>query len=291
MPEVLQNLDPQKLVWWTWLAENLQNIVLAVVVLIAGWLFGNFLTRWVGRLLNQRHVDPTLAPFLASIIGIGFKVLLVISVAGMVGIQTTSFVAVLGAVGFAVGLALQGNLANFAGGVLILIRKPFVVGNYIEAQGVSGTVSEINIFSTVLITPDNLKVYVPNGPLASGNLTNYSGMDTRRLVWDVGIAYSASIEKAKRVAMEVITSDPRVLKDPEPQAWVVRLNDNSVDLSFRAWATHEDYWFCFFENLEKIKLAFDEAGIDIPFPQRTVHIDADFIGKMKKDVLGQEVRA
>lgn len=291
MPDFLKTMDAENLVWWTWIAENVQSLVAAIVVLVLGWIAIGYMSRGLSKLLAIKNIDPTLSPFLVSIAGISLKVLLVISAAGMVGIQTASFIAVLGAASFAIGLALQGNLANFAGGILILIRKPFVKGHFIEAQSVSGTVDEINIFSTVLITPDNLKVHVPNGPLASGNLTNFSIMPSRRLVWNVGISYTASTEKAKQVAMEVIQNDERVLKDPEPQGWVVNLGDNSVDLSFRAHALQSDYWPCFFEVLEKIKIAFDEAGIDIPFPQRTVHLQADFVHQMKQAFDGPEVRA
>lgn len=284
MPDFLQSMDVDKLVWWTWIAENVQNLVAAILVLVIGWIGIGYITKALGRLLAIKHVDPTLTPFLMSLTSLGLKALLIVSAAGMIGIQTASFIAVLGAAGLAVGLALQGNLANFAGGVLILIRKPFVVGDFIEAQGVKGTVNEINIFSTVMTSFENLEVHVPNGPLASGNITNFSALPTRKLVWDIGIGYGASIEKAKAIAMEIILSDERVQKDPAPEAWVVALADNAVNLSFRAFALQTDFWPCFFENLEKIKLAFDKEGIEIPFPQRTVHVHADFLGQMKTAV-------
>ena len=248
------------------------KLALALLTLLVGWWLIGRLMKAMNGVMSKRNVEPTLHGFIGSLASIALKVLLLISVAGMVGIETTSFIAVLGAAGLAVGLALQGSLANFAGGALILFLRPFRAGEYIEAQGVSGTVDSIQIFNTVLKTPDNKTVIVPNGSLSNGNIINYSRQATRRVDLNIGIDYSDDLKLAKDILMGLAQGDSRVLKDPEPVVWLVSLGDNSVNLSLRMWTKTEDYWGVFFELQEKAKLEFDAAGISIPFPQRTVHL-------------------
>jgi len=249
------------------------KFILALVVLIVGLIVIRWISRALVRLMKKSNVNPSLVPFLKTLTNILLKVMLVISVMGMVGIQMTSFIAVLGAAGLAVGLALQGTLQNFAGGVMILLFKPYEVGHFIEAQGYMGTVKEIQIFTTVLTTPDNRKVIIPNSPLATGSITNFSAMPTRRIDFSFGIGYGDDIDKAKAILLKMAEADERVLKeDNPPQVMVEALGDSSVNLKLRVWLKSEDYWDVFFEYTEGAKKKFDAAGISIPFPQRDVHL-------------------
>ena len=248
------------------------QLALAIVVLIVGlWIINRFV-RLMGAGMERSNTEPTLAKFLSNLTSIGLKALLFISVASMIGIQTTSFIAVLGAAGLAVGLALQGSLANFAGGVLVLMFRPFKVGDFVEAQGISGTVSEIQIFVTILKTPDNKVVIVPNGALSNGIITNYSMEATRRVDFVFGIGYSDDIGKAKATIERLVKEDSRTLTDPEPQIVVSELAESSVNITTRVWANASDYWGLYFDLTEKVKLTFDAEGISIPFPQRDVHL-------------------
>ncbi|HAS76051.1 MAG TPA: mechanosensitive ion channel protein MscS, partial [Marinobacter adhaerens] len=216
--------------------------------------------------------DPTLNKFLCGLIGAILKILLLISVASMVGIATTSFIAIIGAAGLAVGLALQGSLANFAGGVLILIFKPFKVGDTIDAQGYLGSVREISILYTIVDTFDNRRIVIPNGQLANASLTNLSAYETRRCDMSFGIGYGDDIDKAKAICKRLIEEDERALKDPEPLVVVGALGESSVDLTVRAWTKSGDLWPFYWDMHEKVKKAFDAEGISIPFPQRDVHM-------------------
>ena len=246
--------------------------VLAIVTLLIGlWIVGA-ITGVFRKALKKGNTDASLQGFLVGLVNVLLKVLLFISVASMVGIETTSFVAVLGAASFAVGLALQGSLANFAGGVMLLIFKPFKVGDYVEGAGESGTVMKIDILHTTLNTPDNKIIIIPNGPMANSNITNYSAMDTRRVDFAVGISYDADIKQAREVILNILNNDSRVLKDPEPVVVLTELADNSLNLSVRAWVNAADYWPVFFSDLEAIKEELDKAKIGIPYPQRDVHI-------------------
>ncbi|MDX1557700.1 MAG: mechanosensitive ion channel [Marinobacter sp.] len=246
------------------------KVVLAIVTLIVGmWL----INRFVGVLDNKLgKKDPTLNKFLCGLIGAILKILLLISVASMVGIATTSFIAIIGAAGLAVGLALQGSLANFAGGVLILIFKPFKVGDVIDAQGYLGSVREISILYTIVDTFDNRRIVIPNGQLANASLTNLSAYETRRCDMSFGIGYGDDIDKAKAVCKRLIEEDERALKDPEPLIVVGALGESSVDLTVRAWTKSADLWPFYWDMHEKVKKAFDAEGISIPFPQRDVHM-------------------
>ncbi len=246
------------------------KVVLALVTLLIGlWL----IKRLVGALETRLAAkDPTLSKFLCGLIGVTLKILLLISVASMVGIATTSFIAVMGAAGLAVGLALQGSLANFAGGVLILIFKPFRVGDVIEAQGYLGTVVEIQILYTILNTFDNRRIVIPNGNLSNASLINLSAYDTRRCDMSFGIGYGDDIGKAKAIIQRLIDADPRALKEPAPMVVVGGLGESSVDFTVRVWLKASDYWPLYFDMQENVKNAFDAEGISIPFPQRDVHL-------------------
>jgi small conductance mechanosensitive channel len=248
------------------------NLLLAIVVLLVGLWIIKLLTRGTQKALSKAEIDPSLSRFMLSLINLGLKVLLLISVAGMVGIATTSFVAVLGAIGLAVGFALQGSLANFAGGVLILLFKPFRVDDVIEAQGFLGKVYAIQIFNTVLKTFDNKTIIIPNGALSNGSIMNFSSEKQRRVDMSFGIGYGDDIKKAKEILTDLISNDPRVLKEPAPMIVVSELGESSVNFAVRAWVEAADYWPLYFEMQEKVKMTFDEKGISIPFPQRDVHL-------------------
>lgn len=244
----------------------------ALVILIIGYWIINRLVGFLGRTMESRGVELTLARFLTSFANIGLKAMLLISVAQTVGIETTSFIAVLGAAGLAVGLALQGSLANFAGGVLILLFRPFKVGNWIEAAGVAGTVHEIQIFNTILKTPDNRVIIVPNGSVSNGTIINYSAEPERRVDFVFGVGYDADLRKVREVLEGVVAADERILKDRANQIVVSGLGDSAVDFTVRVWVNAADYWDVFFDTNERVKIALDDAGINIPFPQTDVHV-------------------
>ncbi|MCQ4250972.1 mechanosensitive ion channel family protein [Stutzerimonas stutzeri] len=257
-----------------WLPVVLQygaQLLLALATFLIGWWLINTLVSKVGSLLQRRQVDPSLHGFIESLSSIVLKVLLLVSVASMIGVETTSFIAVIGAAGLAIGLALQGSLGNFAGGVLILLFRPIRVGEWIEAQGVAGTVHSIQIFHTVLKSADNKTIVVPNGSLSNGHITNYSREPRRRADINIGIDYSADIKLARQILLD-IAQDERVLRDPEPVVFVTGLGDSSVNLSLRVWVATGDFWPVTFSFTERVKERFDEAGIGIPFPQRVVHL-------------------
>jgi small conductance mechanosensitive channel len=247
------------------------KLVLAIVTLIIGlWVINRFIRTLNNNLTSK--VDATLGQFVCSILSVILKVVLLISVASMVGIETTSFVAVLGAAGLAVGLALQGSLANFAGGVVILLFKPFKVGDLIEAQGYIGSVSEIQIFNTILKTGDNRVVIIPNGSLSSSSMVNINKETTRRVDLSFGIGYGDDIDQAKSLLQSLASHDARVLKDPAPVFVVAELADSSVNFTVRLWVNTSDYWGVFFDMQEGVKKAFDAHGISIPYPQQDVYM-------------------
>jgi small conductance mechanosensitive channel len=248
------------------------KLILAIIVLIIGLWIIKLVIKGLNRAMEKGDVDISLRKFLGSLSGILLKVLLLISVASMIGIATTSFVAILGAAGLAVGLALQGGLANFAGGVIILIFKPFKVGDFIDAQGHMGTVNEITIFTTVLKTPDNKTVIIPNGALSNGSMVNFSTEPTRRVEFVFGIGYNDDILKAKNTLNSIVEADTRIFKDPKPIIAVGELGDSSVNFKVMVWCSSSDYWSVFFDTNEKVKLTFDKEGISIPFPQRDIHV-------------------
>ncbi|CAE6898010.1 MULTISPECIES: mechanosensitive ion channel family protein [Pseudomonas] len=257
--------------WLPVVLEYSGKLTLAVITLLIGWWLISKLTASIGRILEARNVDRALGSFIGSLVRIVLRILLLISVASMVGVETTSFIAMIGAAGLAIGLALQGSLANFAGGVLIMLFRPFRAGDWIEAQGVSGSVDNIQIFHTTLKTADNKVVIVPNGNLSNGHITNYSREPRRRADINVGIDYSSDIKRAREVLLE-IAKDPRVHLDPEPVVFVTGLGDSAVNLSLRVWVATGDFWPVTFSFTELAKERLTEAGIGIPFPQRVVHL-------------------
>jgi small conductance mechanosensitive channel len=248
------------------------NILFAILTLIVGLWIVNIISRGFRRMLEKSETDPALITFSASLVSILLKIMVWITALGVLGVEMTSFIAVLAAAGLAIGLALSGTLQNFAGGVMILLFKPFKVGHFIDAQGYTGTVKEIQIFVTILNTPDNKVVIIPNGPLATGSLTNFSMMPTRRVDWTFGIAYGDDVDKAAKVLKELMNADERILKDPEPFVAVKELGDSSVDFTVRAWVNAADFWGVFFSMNERVYKTFDKEGLTIPFPQRDVHI-------------------
>lgn len=248
------------------------KILGALIALIIGlWIIGR-INGVVRKLMHKRGVEPSLQSFLASMVGVLLKLILFIVVASMVGFETTSLVAVLGAAGLAIGLALQGSLANFAGGVLILLFKPYKVGDLVEAQGEFGEVQEIQIFNTILANPNNQRVILPNGAVSNGSIKNYTSLGKLRIDLAFGIAYGDDIKIARDALLKVMNDHPKVLQDPAPGVHVAELGDNSVNLQVRPWATPTDYWDVYFDVMEQGKLALDAAGISIPFPQRDVHM-------------------
>jgi len=248
------------------------KLVLAILTLLLGLSIIKGIIHLISKSLEKTHVDETLRPFISNFLSWGLKAMLFISVASMVGIATTSFIAVLGAAGLAIGLALQGSLANFAGGVLILFFKPYRVGDLIDSQGHLGVVKEVQIFNTILVSPDNKRIIVPNASLSNNAVVNYSAEGNLRVDLVVGIAYPADVTRAKEVLLEMMQSDPLVLETPEPLVAVSELADSSVNLVVRPWCKVADYWDVYFSVTEKSKSALDAAGIEIPFPQRDVHL-------------------
>jgi len=244
------------------------------VWIIGGWVI-KALISGIGKVMDKSNVDTMLQPFLKSLIGSLLKVMLVISVLGMLGIEMTSFIAILGAAGLAVGMALSGTLQNFAGGVMILLFKPFKAGDVIEAQGFIGSVKEIQIFNTILKTPDNKTVIIPNGGLSTGAMTNFSTEATRRVDWTIGIGYGDDVEKAKQVIKQLCDADARILKDPEVFIAVSELADSSVNFTVRAWVNAADYWGVYFAMNENVYKTFPQEGLNIPYPQMDVHVHKD----------------
>ena len=248
-----------------------KSILLAAVIFIAGRFLISVINRLVAQMMERRKIDATIQSFLRSFINILLTILLLISVVSALGVNTTSFAALLASAGVAVGMALSGNLQNLAGGLIILLFKPYKVGDYVDAQGVSGTVKEIQIFHTVLITPDNKIIYVPNGSLSSGSVTNYSLSQLRRVDWTVGVEYGTEIEKVRQTVLDLIKKDGRILTEPAPFIALSALADSSVNITIRVWVKNEDYWGVFFDMNQNIYEVFNREGISFPFPQVTVH--------------------
>jgi small conductance mechanosensitive channel len=248
------------------------KVVAAIAVLIVGRWVSKGLTGFTEKIMNKRQVDPTIVSFVANLIYIALLIFVVLAALGQLGIQTTSFIAVIGAAGLAIGLALQGSLSNFAAGFLMIIFRPFKVGDFIEGAGVAGTVEKIQIFTTQLKTPDNKTIIIPNAKLSGDNIVNFSAKGTRRVDMVFGIGYGDDMDKARKIITDVIDNDPRVLKDPPPKIAVLALGDSSVDFAVRPWVKVPDYWDLWFDVTETIKKRFDAEGVSIPFPQRDVHL-------------------
>ena len=248
------------------------KILLAIVVFIVGRWIVRRLNKLLAKILEKRHVEASLSTFVKSLVNITLTLLLIIVVIGVLGIETSSFIALFASAGVAIGMALSGTLQNFAGGVMILLFKPFKVGDTIEAQGQSGTVREIQIFNTILATPDNKIIIIPNGGLSTGLMKNYSREATRRVDWEFGIGYGDDFTKAKAVIARLLDADGRVLKDPAYFIALTSLGESSVNIVVRAWVNAGDYWGVYFDMNEKVYKTFAEENLNIPFPQLDVHL-------------------
>jgi small conductance mechanosensitive channel len=248
------------------------KVLAAIAILIIGRIVSKMVSNLTHKLLRNRNVDPTITSFVSNLTYYSLFTFVILAALTRLGIQTTSFIAVIGAAGLAIGLALQGSLSNFAAGFLLIIFRPFKVGDFIEGGGTAGVVEKIQIFTTTLKSPDNKTIIVPNPKLTEDNIVNYSTQGTRRVDMVFGIGYGDDIDKARQIILEVMGADERILKDPEPSVAVSELADSSVNFVVRPWSTVADYWGVMFDTTEKVKKRFDEEGISIPFPQRDVHI-------------------
>lgn len=261
---------------WEFVLTYGPKLVGAIIVLIVGLYIIKLIVRSVSKMMQKSKLDDSLVPFVKTLLDLGLKAMLFISVLTMVGIEMTSFIALLGAAGLAVGMALSGTLQNFAGGVMILVFKPFKVGDYIDAQGHSGSVKEIQIFNTILTTPDNKTIIIPNGGLSTSSMTNFSAEELRRVDFSFGFAYGEDYEKVKALLLGIINADDRIIKeDKVPFIGLGALADSSVNVTVRVWAKASDYWGIHFAMNETVYSEFNKAGIGIPFPQLDVHIQKD----------------
>ena len=252
-----------------------KHILAAAVVFFLGRIVVRFLNNLFAKMLSRRKIDVGVQSFLRSAVNILLTVLLVVSVIGALGISTTSFAALLASAGVAIGMALSGNLQNFAGGLIILLFKPYKVGDWIEAQGVQGRVTEIQIFHTILTMVDNKVVYIPNGSMSTAVVINYTRNETRRVEWTIGVDYGEDVERVRAAIRGVVDADARILADPAPFVAVGALADSSVNIVVRVWTRQEDYWAVFHETYQKIYAEFNRQGIAFPFPQQTVHVVRD----------------
>ena len=257
---------------YEYLAQYGFKVIGAIIIFLIGRWLAKIISRWIEKALIKSRFDKTLAKFVKNLSQIVLLVFVVMAALAPLGVETTQFAVVVGAAGLAIGLALQGSLANFASGFLMIIFRPFKVGDFIEAAGVKGTVKEIQIFNTIVNTPDNIRVIIPNAHLTGGNVLNYTINGTRRVDLVVGISYEDDLKKAKQVIEGVLAGDDRVLKDPSPTVAVYELGDSSVNFVVRPWVKSADYWDAYFDITSKVKLALDENGISIPYPQQDVHL-------------------
>jgi small conductance mechanosensitive channel len=257
---------------YAYLAQYGFKVIGAIIIFLVGRLVAKILSGWIEKALLKARVDKTLSKFIKNLSNIVLLLFVVIAALAPLGVETAQFAVVLGAAGLAIGLALQGSLSNFASGFLMIIFRPFKVGDFIEAAGVKGTVKEIQIFNTIVNTPDNIRVIIPNAQITGGNVLNYTVNGTRRVDLVIGISYEDDLKKAKTIIEGVLASDERILQDPKTNVAVFELADSSVNFVVRPWVKATDYWDIYFEMTAKIKLALDENDITIPFPQRDVHI-------------------
>lgn len=264
---------------YTWLYTNAADygmrIVGALLILLVGRWVARRSAAMIGKALNKAKVDPTLIPFIDNLAYTGLLVFVVVAALAALNVQTASIVAVLGAAGLAVGLALQGSLSNFASGVLLLLFKPFRVGDFVEIAGVSGTVKAIHVFNTVMDDPNNIRITVPNGQITSGNIMNYTINGTRRIDMTIGVSYDDDLRKARRVIESVLAAEPRILPEPAPLVAVSEMGDSSMDFVVRPWVKTADYWPVRFELTEKLKVAIEENGLTIPFPQQEIYVKTE----------------
>lgn len=254
-----------------WGISTGKQIIAALIIFLVGRLLISLVNKLVAKLLSRRHVDAGVQSFVKSFVNILLTILLIVAIISKLGVDTTSFAALLASAGVAVGMALSGNLQNFAGGLIILLFRPFKVGDFIECQGVSGAVKEIQIFHTILTSPDNKVIYVPNGGLSSGNIINYSREATRRVDWTFTFEYGEDYNKVESVINRLIAADERILNTPEPFVNLIALADSSVNVVVRVWVKSEDYWDVFFSMNKAVYTTFNKEGINFPFPQLTIH--------------------
>lgn len=259
----------QKLLDWGINAGG--HIIGALLIFLIGRFLIGILNKMLARILERRHVDAGIQSFTKSLVNILLTVLLIVAIVNKLGVETTSFAALLASAGVAVGMALSGNLQNFAGGLIVLLFRPYKVGDWIESQGESGTVREIQIFHTILITADNKVVYIPNGALSSGTIVNYSREDTRRVEWIIGVEYGENFDKIEDVTRRIIAADNRILDTPTPFIALHALDASSVNIVIRVWVKSEDYWGVYFDINKTIYAVYNKEGIGFPFPQLTVH--------------------
>ena len=262
------DIIPQLIEWCVKMGGNLLS---AFIIFIVGRFIISLIKRALNAFLERRKVEPTVKSFVKSMIRVALTILLAIAIISRLGIETTSFAALLASAGVAIGMAFSGNLQNFAGGVIMLVLRPFKVGDYVVAQGVEGYVKEIQIFHTVLTTYDNRTIYVANGPLSSGVITNMSQQVNRRVDWTVSVEYGADFDKVKAILLKIIEKEPLILKDPAPFVALKELSNSSVDLIVRVWVKSADYWDVYYELRREVYEAFNKEGIGFPFPQITVH--------------------
>jgi small conductance mechanosensitive channel len=257
------------------IVSNFVNILVAAAILVIGFWIVKKLVKRINKVLEKREMDQSLRTFLSSLTSVGLKALIVVSAIGQLGIEMTSFVAILGAAGLAVGMAFSGTLSNFAGGVMLLVFKPFKVGDLVAVQGEEGIVSEVLIFNTILKTLDNKVIILANGAVANGTIVNYTKADKRRVDWSFGIAYGDDLKVAKELLAKFVAEDSRVLHDDANLVALGELGDSSVNITVRAWCKTEDYWGVFFDMNERVYKEFDAAGLSIPFPQMDVHVQKE----------------
>ncbi len=259
----------------TWGIDFVSKLAIALVLFFVGRWVIRQVKKVIDKVMFRRKVEPTLREFLRNLINIALYVILIVLIVNVVGTQTVSIAAIIGSAGLAIGLSVKDNLANFAGGVMLLFNKPFRTGDFIEAQDMSGTVQSIGILYTILTTADNKTIYIPNGPLSTGNIINYNTQLTRRADIVVNIDYGADVEMIKSLLLNIAHAHPQVLKTPEPFARMTKMNDSSIDFTLRAWADTEDYWNVTHDLNEEIYKQLTQRGINIPFPQMTVHLAKD----------------
>lgn len=251
------------------------SLTAAALILLLGWLAARWFSNFLRKLMDRKEVDPTLVNFTCNFVYFALLTFFILAALGRLGIQTASFVAVIGAAGLAIGLALQGSLSNFAAGVLLVIFRPIKVGEYVEAAGSSGTVETVQIFTTQLATPDNKTVIIPNAKILDDNITNYTRKDSRRIDLTIGVSYDDDIKQVKKILDDIIEKDGRILENPAPQIRLLELADSSVNFAVRPWVKTGDYWDVYFDLMETIKIRFDKEDISFPFPQLTLHLDEE----------------
>jgi small conductance mechanosensitive channel len=271
---ITMNIDIEAILQrvYEYLAQYGFKVIGALIILLVGRWLAKFISQWIERVLIKSRVDKTLAKFAKNLSNMVLLIFVLIAAMARLGVETAQFAIVLGAAGLAIGLALQGSLSNFASGFLMIIFRPFKVGDFIEAAGVKGTVIEIQLFNTIINTPDNIRAIIPNAQITGGNVLNYTTNGTRRVDLVIGVSYEDDLKKAKTIIEGVLAQDERVLQDPKPNVAVFELGDSSVNFVVRPWVKSQDYWDAYFDITSKVKLALDENGISIPYPQRDIHL-------------------